>query len=836
MYIESFAGLSKAEASERLRYEGQNLSPSRGQRSLLRICIQIVTEPMFTLLLCAVAVYWAIGEVSEALVLLGFITLIMSTTVLQEQRTDRLLDRLKDFLAPEVIVIRDGRTERIESKALVRGDIALIGEGQRVPADGIVTSTLGLRVDESLLTGESFPIERRVSEPLHAGTIISDGSGLMEVTATGPRTTFGQLGLTVKEIVPPQSSLRRSVTKLTQWLFLFATTVSLALGILLGLLWEDWPRAALAGLTLAMGILPQEFPTLLILFLSLAARRLVGHHLLMRKLDSIETIGKITTLCLDKTGTLTENRMTLVQVQLPCGETFHLTSASTHSEEVTSLPEPVSELLRTASLSCDPRSHDPMETELLQVGSHFNPEQSISAQRLERVHQYPFRSSRPWVTQLWRGEQGSPLEVTTKGAPEAILNLCNIDGPERATYLAMAEAMAQSGLRILAVAKGTHSLNEPYPEEPSQFAQRWLGLLGFEDPLKPSARRSVELCKSAGVRVLMITGDHPATAKAIAEQAGIVGGGVVSGSEFERADSAHRALLVQSNAVFARVSPLHKLQIVKALQSCGEVVAMTGDGVNDAPALKASDVGIAMGRRGTDSAREAASIILLDDNFSSVVEAIRSGRSTFENLQKAMVYTLGVHVPIVMLAFLPVLFGTPLLLTPVHIAFLELVINPSSSLVFEAEKPEDDVMKRRPFNGLIFGRQMLQTSLAQGAFIGLMIIFAYHIILGEEEGVGLAGASIFAMLVTASVALVLANRRAALKWHECLQGLPMITLVVLGVTLTAVFIAVTVPVASEAFRFQPIPPLLALAAMGVGLALLLPLHVLKRGVSKKSLS
>ena len=834
MSPEPFTGLSDVEATVRLRSDGENYLQARDRSSLLRICIQILIEPMFALLLVAVAIYWVMGDTSDALVLLGFITIIMSTTVLQQRHTDRLIEKLKELLSPTVMVIRQGRTLRIDSKQLVCGDIALIGEGQRIPADGVVVSTPGLRVDESLLTGESYPVERAVSEPLLAGTIVSSGSGLFEVTATGARTTLGQIGLTVKEIVPPQSSLRRDMVRLTHQILGFAAAASLGLGVALFILWDDWARAALAGLTLAMGILPQEFPTVLILFLALAARRLAHHQLLMRRLDSIETIGKITTLCLDKTGTLTKNTMSLTQIQLPSGESQQFLNDN-QVRHLTGPPGEMADLLVAACLACDPRSNDPMETELLGIKARSNFDRSASASELELVHQYPFRSSRLSVTQLWRAKQEPLLRVFSKGAPEAILNLCRIRGPQRDAALAMAEAMAHKGLRVLAVAKGSHDCSEPYPDEASQFVQTWLGLLGFEDPLKPDARRSVEACKEAGVRVLMITGDHAATALAIAQQAGIVDGGVVSGVEFERAGSTRRAEIVQETVVFARVSPLQKLQIVQALQSCGEVVAMTGDGVNDAPALRAADVGIAMGRRGTDAARQAASIILLDDNFSSVVEAIRSGRATFENLQKAMVYTLGVHIPIVMLAFLPVVFGTPLLLTPVHIAFLELAINPTTSLVFEAEQPEDDVMRRHPFKGHMFSRQMMQQSLAQGVFVGTFLVAAYLMLLGQEATADFAGATVFAMLVSAGVGLVLSGRREAARWHECLKNPPMVTLVVLGVMLTAVFIAVTLPAASAAFRFQPLPPFLALVAMGIGLLTLIPLHTLRQNFNQSGI-
>lgn len=830
MSPESFTGLSDVEAAVRLRCDGENYLQARGRSNLLRICIQILIEPMFVLLLMAVAIYWVMGDTGDALVLLGFVTIIMSTTVLQQRRTDRLIDKLKELLVPTVMVMRQGRVLRINSKHLVCGDITLIGEGQRIPADGVVVSTPGLRVDESLLTGESFPVERAVSQPLLAGTVVSNGSGLFEVTATGAKTKLGQIGLTVKEIVPPQSPLRRNMARLTQQVLVFAAAASLGLGIALFILWDDWARAALAGLTLAMGILPQEFPTVLILFLALAARRLARHQLLIRRLDSIEAIGKITALCLDKTGTLTKNMMSLTQMQLPSGESHQFLNGD-QVRHSTGPPGGMADLLVAACLACDPRSSDPMETELLGIKAPKSFDRSEPAKELVLVHQYPFRSSRLSVTQLWRAKQESHLQVASKGAPEAILNLCRINGPQRDAALGMAEAMARLGLRVLAVAKGSHDGSKPYPDEPSEFVQTWLGLLGFEDPLKPDARESVEACKKAGVRVLMITGDHAATALAIAKQAGIIDGGVVSGLEFERANSTRRGEIVQENVVFARVSPLQKLQIVESLQSCGEVVAMTGDGVNDAPALRAADVGIAMGRRGTDAAREAASIILLDDNFSSVVEAIRSGRATFENLQKAMVYTLGVHIPIVMLAFLPVVFGTPLLLTPVHIAFLELAINPTTSLVFEAEQPEDGVMRRHPFKGQMFSRQMMQQSLVQGVFVGVLLVAAYLVLLGQEASAELAGATVFAMLVSAGVGLVLSGRRPASRWYECLKDPPIITLVVLGAMLTGVFIAVTLPAVSAAFRFQSLPPFMALVAMGIGLLTFIPLHTLRKKLS-----
>jgi P-type Ca2+ transporter type 2C len=810
-------GLSPERAAQRLREDGPNELGVSQRRTLIDMAWDVVREPMFLLLMGAGSIYLAMGDAHEAMILLGFVVIIMTITVLQERRTDNALEALRDLSSPRALVLRGGETRRIPGREVVRDDVLLLAEGDRVPADGDLLQAHELATDESMLTGESEAVAKQLPEGrVFAGTLVVSGQGMVRVTATGRHTELGRIGQSLQNIELQASPLREEMARLTRRLVVIGVVLCVLLSGLFWLLRGGWLEAVLAGITLAMGILPQELPVIMIVFLALAARRLAVQQVLTRRLNAIETLGQTTVLCVDKTGTLTQNRMAVAALCVAdqALDTRELPSGS--------LPERFHELLEYAVLASEIDPHDPMEQAFhhlagrqLENTEHLHPQWTLA-------REYELSPALLAMSHLWQDRETPHDVVAAKGAPEAVADLCHLPAGQLAQIMAQAVAMADQGLRVLGVAKARHRTGHDWPDIQHDFDFEWVGLVGLADPLRPEVPAAVAQCRRAGIRVVMITGDHPRTAAAIAQQAGIQTTGVVTGDELEAMDPGRLAQRVAAVNVFARVKPQQKLALVEALKAQGEVVAMTGDGVNDAPALKAAHIGIAMGQRGTDVAREAASLVLLQDDFSSIVGAIHRGRRTFANLRQAMVYTLAVHVPIIGLALLPVLFGLPLVLAPLHIAFLELVIDPACSLVFEAEEGDADLMERPPrrtseplLSASHVGLSLLQGGLATAAVVGL-----YAGLLSQGLDAGMASTAAFVVLVSANAALILPSRSSKMRWKDLLSGLTPTSIWVLIGTLLALAAVTHLPPVARAFGFVVLAPAHWLAALAVGFSLL----------------
>ncbi|MDC7714922.1 cation-translocating P-type ATPase [Vogesella sp. LYT5W] len=820
-------GLSHSVARARLVAEGANELGTEQRRSLAAIAGEVVREPMFLLLLGAGAIYLAMGDAHEALILLGFVAIIMAVTIVQERRTENALEALRDLSSPRALVIRDGEAQRIAGREVVRDDILILSEGDRIAADGVVLQAHELATDESMLSGESEPVAKfGQREMAYAGTLVVRGQGLLQVCATGQRTELGRIGKSLSSIAVEASPLRDEITRLTRRLAVLGIGLCLLLALLYWLLRDSWLDALLAGITLAMGILPQEFPVIMIVFLALGARRIASHQVLTRRLNAIETLGQTTVLCVDKTGTLTQNRMALAALavdgqlldtgRLPGGE----------------LPEAYHELLEYAVLASEIEPHDPMEQAFhhyarthLADTEHLHPAWSLA-------REYELSPALMAMSHLWRQDDGDDDVVAAKGAPEAIAELCHLPDAARARLIADATTLADRGLRVLGIAKARHSTQQAWPSLQHDFDFELLGLAGFADPLRPEVPAAIRECRQAGIRVLMITGDHPHTARAIASQAGIESRGTLTGADLAALgdDAANLGRQLAGVNVVARVTPQQKLAIVNALKAAGEVVAMTGDGVNDAPALKAAHIGIAMGKRGTDVAREAAALVLLDDDFTAIVAAIRLGRRIFANLRQAMSYTLAVHVPIIGLSMLPLLFGMPLILAPIHIAFLELVIDPACSIVFEAEPERPQQMQQPPrrTGEALLSLPQLVLALAQGALVLFSCGVAYAASLAAALDDATARALAFIVLVSANALLILPNRSAQSGWRALFGGLSAVAAWVLGGTLLSLLLITSIPALAGAFGFVPLAPGLWLAAFALGCATLLLLEGSKR--------
>ena len=772
-------GLSGAQAAARLAAEGPNALPVPGRHGLAAIALGVLREPMFLLLLAATGIYLVLGDVHEAMVLGASIVGVIAITVMQERKAERALEALRDLSSPRAMVLRDGERKRIAGRDVVRGDLLILAEGDRVPADARLLQATDLTADESLLTGESLPVDKRAGDAVFSGTLLVRGQGRAEVTATGPRSEFGRIGASLATLEPGKTALERETARIVRLVAAFAVLLSLALVAVFGLSRGDWLGGALGGLTLAMSILPEEFPVVLTVFLALGAWRISRHGVLTRRMPAIEMLGAASVLCVDKTGTLTENRMAVVDT-----------------------PQAVVDV---AALACEVDLFDPMEKAIV-AAAGADALRVREAWRLER--DYPFGDDFLAVCHAWRSPQGA-LRVAIKGAPETVLALCG-----RMDAIEEARLAAGQGLRLLAVAEAGRE--GPLPEDPRDYAFRFAGFVRLTDPLRASVPEAVAQCRRAGIRVVMITGDFPGTALHIARQAGIEAPEALSGDEIAALDDAALAAAVGRVNVFARVRPEQKLRLVQAYRAAGEVVAMTGDGVNDAPALKAAHIGIAMGSRGTDVAREAAALVLLQDDFGSIVRTVRLGRRIYENIRNAMRYLVSVHVPIAGMAFLPVAFGGPLFLYPVHVVFLEFVIDPACTLVYEAERTEAGAMQRPPRDAQepLFNLTMLATSLALGLTMLAAVFAAYWWALDSGRSEAAARTIAFAAIVLANLALLFATRS---RNRTLLGMLRERNLALWGIALgalAALAAVIYLPAAAAIFRFTP----LGAAEIGVAAA------------------
>ncbi|GAB2874804.1 HAD-IC family P-type ATPase [Pseudoduganella ginsengisoli] len=809
------SGLSAEEAAQRLAADGPNSLPA-AKNGLAALCLRTVREPMFLLLIGAAMLYLVLGDLHQGLFLFLMVGVTVGITLFQEGKTARALQALQEMGGQSALVLRDGQPQRIPSHAVVCGDVLLLAEGDRVAADAVLLYANGLQVDESLLSGESLPVVKLAmagalpragpgAEALPyvwSGTLVLQGDGAARVTATGARTELGKIGQSLAQLRTEPSPLQRSVARLVSWFAAGGLALSLLVTVLYGMQ-GAWMPAILAGIALSMSLLPEELPVILTVFPAIGAWRMSRVQVLTRRLAAIEALGAVTVLCTDKTGTLTENRMRIEQL--------HVDGVALPLHRVQGvLPPAFRELVRVASLASKPRSADPMETALHALDGSDVREQPLRA--------YPLSPGLRAMSQAWdEGAEGMAL-VATKGAPEAIGALCRLGGEELRAMLCAADTMAGQGLRVLAVASAAHATAH-LPEAQDGFELRYLGLIGLADPVRAEVPEALAQCRQAGIRVVMITGDYPLTAATIAMRAGLACEHALTGTEVDSlSEAALRRRLMQAT-VCARILPAQKLRIVQALKANGEVVAMTGDGVNDAPALKAAHVGIAMGGRGTDVAREAAALILMDDNFASIVRGIRLGRRIFTNMRNAMSYVVAMHVQVAGMALAPALCGWPILLYPMHIAFLELIIDPTCSLAFENEASDEDAMRCPPRDQAapLLDREAATLALAQGAITLGVTLFAYWRALAMLPAPQ-ARAAGFAVLVLSGLALIfstLSRRRSALQALASRNRLPR---AVAGVATALLLAVLYVPPLADVFQFSALPAAELMTALGLGVA------------------
>lgn len=829
--------MSAREAEVRLREEGHNELPSRRQRHVLAIALGVLREPMFVLLVGAGAVYLLLGDLQEALLLLGSISFIVGITFYQERKTERSLEALRDLSSPRAIVIRDGERLRIPGRDLVRGDLVVLGEGDRVPADGGLVTSHDLSVDESLLTGESVPVRKavrsgagRTGRPggddlpfVYSGTLVVQGQGIASVQATGEATEIGRIGRVLDKVGTEQTLLQVEANRLARAFGIVGLAVCIVVAVVYGSTRLDWLSGILVGITLAMSLLPEEIPVILTVFLALGAWRISQRRVLTRRTPAIEALGSATVLCVDKTGTLTENRMSVRRL-LAHGQIYEVPADGRPA-----LPPQFRDLARFSILASETEALDPLERALTEMGRMAEDGTSWPSGDWTLVHEYALSPTLLAMSHVWRQPEGEGYLVAAKGAPEAIARLCRLAADEVTDLLSQVGGMATDGLRVIAVAQARFA-DAPWPASQDAFDFELLGLVGLADPLRSGVPAALAECRTAGIRVVMVTGDYPETARAIAAQAGLAPlHPVITGTEMEQMGDRDLRERARTTAIFARVVPQQKLRLVEALEASGEIVAMTGDGVNDAPALKAAHIGIAMGSRGTDVAREAASLVLLDDDFASIVQAVKLGRRIFDNLKKAMAFIFAIHVPIAGIALVPVLAHWPLVLMPVHIVFLELIIDPACSIVFEAEPEEPDVMRRPPRNASqpLFDRSLIGLSVLQGAGVLAVILGVFGIALGRGMEEPEARALAFATLVVANLSLIHTNRSWTRPIFGTLRSASAPLWWVTGGALLFLGVVLYAPFFRDLFRFAPLDGLGVFTTIAAGITSVIWFEALK---------
>lgn len=822
-----YNGLSDAEANNRLLRFGYNEVPADKSKKIYDIIWEIVSEPMVGLLLACGIIYLILGDKIEAIVLLFSVFGVIGITIYQARKSEKSLEALRNLSSPRAIVVRGGMKKRLPGKEVVPGDIVILIEGDRIPADADILECTNLKVDESLLTGESVPVDKKIMGPklkdkkegqVFSGSLVVKGHAVAQVFATGRKTGVGRIGESLQSLSIEKTLLQKEVSRVIKGVAIIGLSMCIVLIVVYTLTRGDLISGFLAGLTMAMGILPEEFPIVLTLFITMGAFRLARRQVLARRAATIETLGAATVLCVDKTGTLTENKMRVEEIYQDV------------DVNITEKSYPLDEMSYYLVLSSQKTPFDPMENAFLNLRKNIFKDMDEVYKDMELVGEYPVEDRSLAMVHVWSTGTGNKHEVAAKGAPEAIFDLCDLTKKERSIYEEKVEEMAKCGLRVLAVGRGEY-IGKKLPKLRDKYNLEFLGLVGLIDPVRPEVHHAIKECYSAGIRVIMITGDYPATAENIAHRIGLTSpGGVLTGEEMDKMNDAKLKERIEFVNIFSRVTPENKLRIVEALKKKGEVVAMTGDGVNDAPALKAAHIGIAMGERGTDVAREASALVLLDDDFSSIVGGVKLGRRIYGNLQKAIKYLFTVHVPIAGLSLLPVIFKWPLVLYPVHIVFMELIIDPTCTLVFEAEKEEDDVMERKPrkVKESIFSKPMVINSIIEGFIVLVITLLSYKVTMDIGWSIEKSRAFTFLVLIISNVLIILSNRSevdSAIKRLIKADNKPFYIILAMFIAVVS-FIYLT-PWTQNIFKFGKLSSLETLLAIGLAIVSMAWLEIIK---------
>ena len=782
-------GLSEREAALLLSKFGLNELPAEKKGSLFDSAVKVVREPMILLLILAGVISFVLAERVDGMLLISTVFIIIGISLFQERRTETALSALRSLSAPQALVIRSGKRIRIPTKEVVPGDLIQLLEGDRVPADAEIIDLKYLVLDESLLTGESVPVTKNLGDQVFTGTLVVRGHGIAIVRTTGNSTELGRIGSSLSGMKEQLTRLQLSISRIVKGIGIGALlTVTFVIAVY-GVTRGNWLEGALAGIAVAMALIPEELPVILTIFMTLGAWRMTKVGVIVRRTATIEALGSVTVLCVDKTGTLTKNEMKIEELKLLNGDTWNASSAINPEFE---------ELISIGSLATPTVAFDPMDLafKTLETSNRLASYKSLS--------EIPLSKERLIYTHVWQKE--NRVIVAAKGAPEHIARICGLSENQLNSFHDLVATSASHGFRVIAVAKMELSESEFRTKKIDEIGLQFLGFSLLRDPIRDGVPDAINLCRAAGIRTIMITGDHPATAIAVANEIGIPSSSFMTGEILSQASDSDLREKVKSVSIFARVTHDHKLRLINALKTNGEIVGMTGDGINDAPALRAADIGIAMGGRGTDVAREASDMIITDDNFVSIVSGIKRGRTIFSNIKKAIIYVIAIHVPIFGMAIIPILNPLwPLVFLPALIAFHEIVIDPAASIVYEVEQSDPEIMNQKPraATASLISRLDFLYSVLQGLSVFALVAIIYFVSLGNGSSDNRVRSLTFGTLLISNVILIMINRSRDLTIYRTVFKIknvaaPWIALLAISILL----ILINVRVFREAFDLE----------------------------------
>ena len=782
-------GLSEREAALLLSKFGLNELPAEKKGSLFDSAVKVVREPMILLLILAGVISFVLAERVDGMLLISTVFIIIGISLFQERRTETALSALRSLSAPQALVIRSGKRIRIPTKEVVPGDLIQLLEGDRVPADAEIIDLKYLVLDESLLTGESVPVTKNLGDQVFTGTLVVRGHGIAIVRTTGKSTELGRIGSSLSGMKEQLTRLQLSISRIVKGIGIGALlTVTFVIAVY-GVTRGNWLEGALAGIAVAMALIPEELPVILTIFMTLGAWRMTKVGVIVRRTATIEALGSVTVLCVDKTGTLTKNEMKIEELKLLNGDTWNASSAINPEFE---------ELISIGSLATPTVAFDPMDLafKTLETSNRLASYKSLS--------EIPLSKERLIYTHVWQKE--NRVIVAAKGAPEHIARICGLSENQLNSFHDLVATSASHGFRVIAVAKMELSESEFRSKKIDEIGLQFLGFSLLRDPIRDGVPDAINLCRAAGIRTIMITGDHPATAIAVANEIGIPSSSFMTGEILSQASDSDLREKVKSVSIFARVTHDHKLRLINALKTNGEIVGMTGDGINDAPALRAADIGIAMGGRGTDVAREASDMIITDDNFVSIVSGIKRGRTIFSNIKKAIIYVIAIHVPIFGMAIIPILNPLwPLVFLPALIAFHEIVIDPAASIVYEVEQSDPEIMNQKPraATASLISRLDFLYSVLQGLSVFALVAIIYFVSLGNGSSDNRVRSLTFGTLLISNVILIMINRSRDLTIYRTVFKIknvaaPWIALLAISILL----ILINVRVFREAFDLE----------------------------------
>ncbi|MEO6290246.1 MAG: cation-translocating P-type ATPase [Ginsengibacter sp.] len=793
-------GLSDAEVESSRQIHGSNITLAAEKRVFVYVLKEIVLQPMFILLLVTCFIYFFAGQYTDGFIMLVAIFIVAGISLYQEYRSENAINALKKLSAPKSNVVRNGIQVKILTEDLVVGDLAVIEEGDIISADGNIVSSHDLSINESILTGEAMPVGKSAdsNDEAYKGTQVTSGNATLKVTEIGSETKFGKIGLSLKEITIIKTPLQiqiNSFVRIMVWIggiaFLFVVSYHY-------IQTRNIVQSFLQGLTLAMSILPEEIPVAFTTFMALGAFRLLRNHVIVKQPQYVETLGSATVICVDKTGTITENRMKIEYVY------DAINKVSLHVTDTNDLP---AELIEYAMWSSEIDPFDPMEKAIHNLYKEISTEDK--RKNYEQVHEYPIGGKPPMMTHIFRNNLGETI-IAAKGAPEALIRQSDLTAEEIKIIQQQLQWYSTEGFRVLGVGKGGWN-EKDWPASQEEFRMKFLGLVAFQDPPKPGITETIKTFENAGISVKMLTGDYPETAIAIAKQVQLGNTDKwLTGKDAVELSTEELRARVKETDIFARMFPEAKLKVINALIENGEVVAMTGDGVNDAPALKAAHIGIAMGTRGSEVAKSAASIIIADDDLGHMADAVALGRKIYDNLKKAIQYIVSIHIPIILIVTIPLILGWQFneIFTPVHVIFLELIMGPTCSIIFENEPMEPGSMLRLPRNASsnFLSAKQLRISVVQGLAITLGCLGIGYYFMQQQKDENFVRTAVFVTLLFCNIFLTLVNRSFHYTIFQTMRYKNFLIPLIIGITIIFIFCFIYLPFFRNLFSLTYVSP------------------------------